>query len=571
MMCNESAFRTRGLIVVRKLVFAQILPIMLILILLLVSACAFWEEEAPLPPEVSGPQFNVPTFQLDSLPPLPPFAGLAEEIYTRYSPEAFVDALRPAAGYGKLYPYIGKVLYDNFFHGASMRYGLVDEQGRIVVDPVYAEAYYTEGGPEAGAEYLVLSYPMDKNDTEAQEAAIAMDFFSVRKHYQFAKADGSWVSPLYYGDEARLFADRVIVQVNSDNPEEVWSGRGVKYKLYDLQANLLSEGEGRLANFCDGLGLVQNVIEENGEYLNAYSYIDKNGNTIIEGPFSSATDFEDGKALVTLEKETFFAVIDAGGNYVVEPKRIGDMVYLYSGNKYLTFRDKYRQGMIDRMGNIVLPAVYEYISHSYEGDNYLLAAQKPNQEYDIVDLRSGQIAPADANLANFNVLQNGWLLAQTQTQVLPDGSYATPDQYLIRGEERYEFLAKDYWNCYIRYVKDNIFAICENEYPDGYNVYFFDTLQGEIIKTCPGWYYSSADQTPQGAVYYLHNDYKQKNLVLAEDFEPLFTSGDMAGAAGFSEIRYLKDGLFTARTDRFSGLIRSDGSWLIRVEAQYND
>jgi hypothetical protein len=516
------------------------------------------------------PQFSVPTFYLNNLPDLPAFAGLAGEISARYGQEAFVGALQPADDYGSLYPYVGKVLHEDYFHGTVMRYGLVDAQGRIVVDPVFSQVGFIANGPEPGAEYLSLTYPMDKNDTKAQEIAQITDFFSIRSHHQFAKADGTWVSPLYYGDYVKLSEDRVTVVLHGDKPEEVWYGLGVKYQLYDLQGELLAEGEGSPSEFCEGLALLQHTQGANDEYFSTYSYIDKKGQTVIKGPFSDAVNFEDGKAMVALENGALFAVIDREGNYLVGPKRIGESFSLWGG-AYLSFWENDKQGMMDRMGNIVLPAVYDFISHHYEGDNYLLAAQKPDQTYDIVDLRSSHSEPADESFTYIRAEQDGWLIAEMQD--MEDDSYPPADMYLLRGEARHSFLATEYGRISLRYFADDIFSLCVDNGSDGdqLSVRFFDAGIGETVKTWPGWNSYSYDQTSQGSVYYLENGYFQKQLVLGKDFEPLFMAEHMAGAEAFRDIRYLKDGLFSVRTDRFGGLMRMDGSWLIRVLTRYQD
>jgi hypothetical protein len=83
--------------------------------------------------------------------------------------------------------------------------------------------------------------------------------------------------------------------------------------------------------------------------------------------------------------------------------------------------------------------------------------------------------------------------------------------------------------------------------------------------------YSHFEQTPQGRVHYLENGYTQKYFALSADFEPLFAVQNIMEANAFRDIRYLKDGLFTVRTARFSGLMRMDGSWLICIIAQNQD
>ena len=547
------------------------LLVMLSLLCLLAAACGPKQQASQAEP-VDRPEFDAPTFYLDRLPDLPAFSGLPGEISARYYEEAYIDTLQPSDDYGQLYPYIGKVLYDNSFVGSDMRNGLVDARGRIVVDPVYSWVSYGSTGPEPDTDYLTLTYPLGRNDVKAQRIARDTDFYVLRRHFQFASSDGSWVSPIFYGDSATLSGDRVIITLNSDDPEEVWTARGFRSQIFDLDGVLLSEVEGSLFGFSEDLTVLQRQVNIDGQNTAVYSYLDKDGQVVIEGPFSSASNFHDGQAMVSLENGAFYAIIDKQGNYIVEPKHIGDAVYWYEGNTYFPFYENGKQGMIDRQGNVVLPAVYNYISFLYgEEDNYLLSAHKFDGTYDIIDLRTGQIEPADETITYVSVEQDNWLIMQAEDRT--SGSYPPPDQYLKRGEKEYTFLGSEYGRIYLRYMADDIFVINDNNDPDGIkcSVSFFDAGSGEIIKTWPDWMCYNYVQTPQGKVYYLDNWYTQKAFILSEDFEPLFKPESMAGASAFNEIRHLKDDLYTARTARYSGLLRADGSWLIRVTVQNQD
>jgi len=548
---------------------------------LLLTACAPIRQEpsqdqsAPPAEQPAAPSastdYSVPTFQLDKLPDLPAYAGLPKEIYTRYSSEAYVDTLRLASDYGQLYPYIGKVVNADFF-ALELRYGLVDNQGRIVVDPVYSGASYITTGPEPGADYLSLSYPIDKIDAAAKETGQQTGYYDMRTHFQFAKADGSWVSPLYYGNNAILSEDRVIVSLQSDNPDYRYSNEGDKYQLYDLESNLIAEGIGSLSGFSEGLSLLTIPKTENGSYYTDCSYIDQDGHTVIAGPFSSATDFKDGKALVTLENGALFAVIDKQGNYLVEPKQLGDSFYVYDSD-YLTFWNNGLEGMIDRMGNTVLPAIYNYIYYDVLLGGYA-AAQKPDGTYEAVDLQTGRAVPVDGDYTDVFTSGDGWLIAQKSD--MNSQIYSPPDVSLIRGDKQYQFPGSEYGDLYLSYIANDIFAV--NVYSDPVDgkssVSFFDAATGETVKVWPGWNYSDSEQTPQGPVHYIYNydsSYSQKTMALSDDFESIFPKEALAGIAAFNQISYLKDGLFSVRTDRYGGLIRADGSWLIRVVAQEQD
>jgi len=517
---------------------------------------------------------RAPAFQLEQLPDLPAYAGLPKEIYTRYSKEAYVDTLRPASDYGQLYPYIGKVVIADFF-ALELRYGLADAQGRIVVDPVYSGASYISTGPEQGVEYLCLTYPIDKIGAAAKEAGDQTGYYDMRRRFQFAKADGSWVSPLYYGDSATLSGDRVYVSLRSDAPEDRWSDTGTKYQLYDLNGNLIAEGDGILSGFSDGLFLLWNTQYKDGGFYQNYSYIDKNGYTAIAGPFSSAVRFKNGRALVQLESGGLVAAIDTQGNYVAGPIRLGDSFSLYDSDyydfNYQTFRDNGREGMIDRAGNIVLPAVYDAIYSDFQERGSAVVTETDGV-YEYIDLQTGLTAPVEGSYSSIYPSENGWMIAYRMNWYSsmnnPHSGY-----YLIRGEKNYPFLESEYGSVHVVYVANDIFAVNStgNPYGTRYTVSFFDAGSGETVKTFQGWNYSGLYQTPQGPVYYLKNEIAQKAMVLSQDFEPLFSKESLAGADAFSDIIYLSDGIFSVRTERYGGLMRMDGSWLIRVIAEEQD
>ena len=512
-------------------------------------------------------EYSVPTFRLDNLPALPSYTGLPKEIYTRYSQEAYVNTLKPAADYGQLYPYFGKTLLDSF-EAAEFRYGLSDAQGRIVVDPVYSSVSPVDTGPDQGADYWKLVYPVDKLDAEAQQALQATGVYDTRTRYQFAKADGTWVSPVYFGNDATLSGDRVIVTLQNNDPQYAYSPIASKYQLYDLEGNLISEGDGAISGFSGDLAVVHNMKDYDSPAV--CTYIDKNGKTAIAGPFSSATDFLNGQACVALDNDTLFAVIDGQGNYIIQPEKIGDSVSLSDNSDYMAFTENGLQGMIDRMGNIVVPAVYNSVPYYDNSDGSLLLAYKPDNSYDAIDLAAGKTTSLGSDYSYVYNSGDNWLIASVWST--DSDNYVPPDYYILRGETRYPFLSSEYGDVSLSYLANDIFAVnSSGDSADQYKVSFFDANKGEIIKSFSGLNCYSSEETPQGTVYYLMDNYSQKITALSADFEPLFTQDEMAGADAFRSISYLKDGLFSVRTDRYGGLMRMDGSWLIRVIASSVD
>jgi len=62
-----------------------------------------------------------------------------------------------------------------------------------------------------------------------------------------------------------------------------------------------------------------------------------------------------------------------------------------------------------------------------------------------------------------------------------------------------------------------------------------------------------------------YNNTGTQQLVLNSDFEPAFTADDLGGDANIKSIQHLADDVYSIRTAIYSGLIKENGQWLIRV------
>lgn len=94
-----------------------------------------------------------------------------------------------------------------------------------------------------------------------------------------------------------------------------------------------------------------------------WSYLDKAGNIAIDGEFTDAEDFQEGRAIV--ETLTGFGVIDKEGKFLVKPI-FDDMDIDSSASFIIATKDGY-SGIFDRDGNTVTGLVYEQILSSSDG------------------------------------------------------------------------------------------------------------------------------------------------------------------------------------------------------------
>jgi len=562
---------------------------------LLLAACAAATPE-PAPPEIepatselpekmpviselpeSGQptyDFSKPTFYLDTLPELAPFAA-PREIINRYSEEAFVDTLIAAADYGRLYPYEGKLIGDGWWAGAS-RYGLVDARGRVVVDPVYRQANYSLP-PDEGLAYLMLAYPVDESNADAQKLLRESDGSIQRGWYVFASADGAWVSDRYYGEWATLSEDRIIVYDYDKDAENNWNNQS--YRIYDFQGRLIARGNGQIFGFMEGLGAVCHgkYDAQTDQYREYYDYIDKNGQVVIAGPFLHAENFVNGRATVRLGKDWdnfTIGIIDTQGNYLVEPAGPESMGYDLVG-EYLRFAEdsQYgatRFGLKDMAGNIIVPAQYNWIDY-FGQENTFTVGQKEDGGYWLIDLNGGGEEKIDLgggeSIIYASVSVNGW--CEVRYEKSSGNGFFTAGVALIKDDAKFLFDAQDF-NIYSSYIQDDLFAINYNKYTQEKPVCYTEILDvslGKITERVDDYHYSH-NLNDRMLIFYSPSGGRQ--LIMDRDFKPVFSTDDLGGDS-IMQINHVADDVYSVRTTFCSGLIRENGQWLVRVYTNNKD
>lgn len=256
-----------------------------------------------------------------------------ETKYTRLSPE-FLSELEPKDDYGMLYPFVGSLTSTDY--GAfDAKYGLVDENGRIVVDAVYTRvepityAYGYSGEPipmlvlesTAPSEFffgerscalasLDGSFVTEQiyANIEAYEDYILCFYFDAQDRRMVHVFDhsgklcadsASWpiltqaeagaadeTSPSFYYGNA-YFGDTVRVSSYGSGRFTAWLPDGIYYLDWDgnpVCGPYLSGG-----CFIDGYAKVEKAT-------NVYVFIDTEGNEMWDLEFSYAEDFRDGFA-----------------------------------------------------------------------------------------------------------------------------------------------------------------------------------------------------------------------------------------------------------------------------------
>ena len=254
-----------------------------------------------------------------------------EAKYTRLS-EGPLPELLPSEDYGAIYPYIGSELYStNYDFSAGYLYGMVDENGRILTDPVYTNAaLLSDYGVYRSSPFWLLERVGEVYTNE-------YGYETADRFYALASLDGSFVTDCIYtsatgsGDVA--LATR---QVDDETVLEVIDASG---RL--IYSSLEHPFERPLYPYAYGSGYSDGILRlyaETGEYdsyeswdgeteyypIYGYYFADLDGN-LLSGPYQSAGSLSGGYSAVEL----------SNGNYTYigrEPCYLTDTEFLYAGD-----------------------------------------------------------------------------------------------------------------------------------------------------------------------------------------------------------------------------------------------
>lgn len=254
-----------------------------------------------------------------------------EAKYTRLS-EGPLPELLPSEDYGAIYPYIGSELYSSEYDfSAGYLYGMVDENGRILTDPVYTSAaLLSDYGVYRSSPFWLLERVGEVYTNE-------YGYETADRFYALAALDGSFVTDCIYtsatgsGDVAlatRQVDDETVLEVIDASGRLIYSSleHPFEHPLYSY-----AYGSG----YSDG---ILRLYAETGEYssyeswdgeteyypIYGYYFADLDGN-LLGGPYQSAGSFSSGYSAVELLSGSF-ALIDREGAYLANTE------FLYAGD-----------------------------------------------------------------------------------------------------------------------------------------------------------------------------------------------------------------------------------------------
>lgn len=262
-----------------------------------------------------------------------------------------------------------------YCYGNGSLYGYISEDGEEITPCIYSEATpFSEG-----------------------LACVCLD-----GKYGYIGKDGEAALPFIY-DQASPFREGVA-----------YFSCGEEYGLIDRKGNVVLE-----LTDCDSIS----SFREGLAYFSVdgrYGYMDKKGRIVVEPVYDDAGYFYEGLAVVM--KYGFGGVIGKDGKEILLPEYIGvrtadtciiaqkeELFYIFDneGNEVssgawdsistredlIYIYQDYKQGFLDRNGNLILEPIYEYIMPVPEKE--WVIARNESGEYGIVDYEGQVKVPFD--------------------------------------------------------------------------------------------------------------------------------------------------------------------------------
>lgn len=358
------------------------------------------ESTAPVPSETETDTFAPTTTDSDSSQT--PILGVQTD-FSQYTPNASPVAmysrlsetpiwdLSPTAQPTRIYPFLGQTIhspYDYEYHQGYL-YGIVDETGCILTDPIYSSVYPLR---DSCSSIILPFWVLRKNHVPTY---VDGDPYSYTDFlYGLASMDGSFVTECIY-TEIVAFGDRIFAFYPIDY-SDLYSA--AMFDVYDLEGHqVLSSNElsfhtelyNQAWSYGYGEGLyvipLQKPVssEDDPDNLSIecdYYYMDEDG-TLLLGPYNSAGYFSNGFAAVQPEYDGPYVYIDKSGT-VRSPEYEhcntfeGDTAIVWETDEYGSIYH-----LIDSDFRTILSS-YEYPTPLFDGSYSTTTAQNWDEALD---------------------------------------------------------------------------------------------------------------------------------------------------------------------------------------------
>lgn len=284
--------------------------------------------------------------------------------------------------------------YTAVFKNAN--YGLVNQQGELVVEPKYSSIFvdYLSFGENRSPVFITQTamnygyiYPGKNIIVEPIYQSIRPSWGSEiliickdNKYGFINLSNGVTVEPKY--DTDFTFSSEGLAAVSENGNAKYIDTEGTEL-FTDLKLTSANP-------FFNGLALI------NGG--KGYGYIDTAGNTVIPGPFTEAQNFQNGFALV--KQGNLYGVINTKGEYICEPRFTNIQTNYATNTNDTIFITSYSNGSDTNTacysydGQLLFDTIYNKIElFNYNGLNYGIVLE--NGKYGCINERGIEIIPLE--------------------------------------------------------------------------------------------------------------------------------------------------------------------------------
>ncbi|MCL2838657.1 MAG: WG repeat-containing protein [Oscillospiraceae bacterium] len=279
------------------------------------------------------------------------------------------------------------------------RWGFVDTLGNEVVPPMYDRVWGFSDGlamvtlngrlgfiDRLGNEVVPLKYDVATiNDIHAGRFIEGLAAVRLNDRWGFINTSGNVVIPFIYDSVAVFSNGRAQVLLNGRSSFIDKSGNEV------IQLNNYNFA----GRFSEGLAEVSRVG-------GMWGFIDTSGNEVIPLIYNLANPFSEGLAAVRHDFVRW-SLINTSGNVVAQLNHNYNFVGLFSYGRAGVMRDG-RQGFIDRLGNEVIPVVYDSVREFSNG----FARVERDGKWGLIDTLGNEVVPPRYDLIQDNHFSEGF-------------------------------------------------------------------------------------------------------------------------------------------------------------------
>lgn len=254
-----------------------------------------------------------------------------------------------------LYPYKSNNTSDK-----SFKYGYIDEEGKVIVEPKYDYADYASENQDGyyrvkiGDKWGMINSKGDNvikvDYEELSDFSEGLAAAKLNGKYGYIDMKGNTIISFQF-DQANNFSEGKAL-VNSRDRE-----------IIDKEGKVLAKN--LKYSFLSGFHNGRAAISMNNEF----GYIDENFNIIVEPKYKIAKDFVNGIALVGYSIDEFYLINTKGDTVVEFPKgkfKLDFRAQINNEELFPVIKDG-KEGYMDLKGNLKIDCIYDYASKFKNG------------------------------------------------------------------------------------------------------------------------------------------------------------------------------------------------------------